>query len=548
MHLVLDIGDKGEHRAVRADRDLAAVGYDGACAVAVVLDHAEHRDRKPRLPDDGQYGADLSLAAVEQDQIGQSAEAAALAVLLRLFVFLDSAGQHLGHRAVVVLTGKGSDLELAVRGFQRAGVLKHHHARNVVLTRKVADIVALDVRGYLLKPQKRPQLLQHAELFSRDAALLTERLKGVGAAHLHQLLLYPALRNGQIHAPALLICEPLLCGFGILDLAVQRDAGGDLMAESVVAQEELRAEIPLVVHVVDQEILGIVQAAVGKAQNGRRALVALSDHGDDVQLVDTDIHDLLLIAQLLHRGDLVAQACRAFKVQRVRGGEHPLLQQLHHACAVAREELQRRFHPLVVVVRLHASRAGRTALLDVEIQAGTLFAEVLREPPAAGRQSEDLVRLLHRGFDVPAVFERPDVARSVVRLLQDVAEAAVRLVRHADIAVALVVLEQDVVFRGMLLDQRAFQYQALELGIGDDVGEVVHVVHHPPHLFGVVVLRAEVLADAVFQLLRLADVDDLARLVLHDIYARLQGKRHRLCPQLLHLRIQALTALSLHLL
>ena len=38
---------------------------------------------------------------------------------------------------------------------------------------------------------------------------------------------------------------------------------------------------------------------------------------------------------------------------------------------------------------------------------------------------------------------------------------------------------------------------------------------HPAHLVIVVFLRAKILADPVFQRLRLADVDDLAAFIMH---------------------------------
>ena len=93
----------------------------------------------------------------------------------------------------------------------------------------------------------------------------------------------------------------------------------------------------------------------------------------------------------------------------------------------------------------------------------------------------------------------------------------------------------------MLLDQTALEDQTLEFAVGDDVLEVVYVLNHAPNLFGVVVLGAEVLADAVFQFFRFADIDDLALLVLHDIHAGLQWQRHRLLAKLFHLRIHGLS-------
>ena len=325
MHLVLNVGYKGERRAVGSQGDLARIADDGAGAMVVILDHAEHGDAQSRRRYHRQHGADLSLAAVEQDEIGQSAEAGSYALLLRLFVFIQAAGEHLRHGAVVVLSGERLDLELAVGAFQRPGVLEHDHARDVIRAGEVGDIVALDVFGELFQTEQVFQLIQHTQLSTGHALELAEGLKRVFAAHIDEVFLRTALGNIQINALALSLTEPALGVLAILDLAVERDVRGNLLAQRVIAQDELGTEIDLVVHVVDDEILGIVQARFVEAQNGGGALVLLPCYGDHVKLVQMDIDDLLLVAHLLHRGDLVAIMRGALKVQRLCRGSHPLL-------------------------------------------------------------------------------------------------------------------------------------------------------------------------------------------------------------------------------
>ena len=87
--------------------------------------------------------------------------------------------------------------------------------------------------------------------------------------------------------------------------------------------------------------------------------------------------------------------------------------------------------------------------------------------------------------------------------------------------VAFIVLEQDVVFGTVLLDERTLQHQRFKLAAHDDIIEVVDQCDHPPHLGGVVCLRAEILADAVFEFFRFADINDGVGGILHNVHARL---------------------------
>ena len=89
-----------------------------------------------------------------------------------------------------------------------------------------------------------------------------------------------------------------------------------------------------------------------------------------------------------------------------------------------------------------------------------------------------------------------------------------------DKGVALVVLEQDVVVWLVLLYERIFQHQRLELAARDNDVEVMHLLHHGLDLRQM--LPVEIAADAVLQLLRLTDVYDLSVLVEHDVHARQQ--------------------------
>jgi hypothetical protein len=80
------------------------------------------------------------------------------------------------------------------------------------------------------------------------------------------------------------------------------------------------------------------------------------------------------------------------------------------------------------------------------------------------------------------------------------------------------------------LDERVFEHERLEFGLHDNDIEIRNVRDHGRHLRQV--LTAKIARDAVFERFRLADVDDLAVLVKHDVHARQQREHIGLFAQL----------------
>jgi hypothetical protein len=83
------------------------------------------------------------------------------------------------------------------------------------------------------------------------------------------------------------------------------------------------------------------------------------------------------------------------------------------------------------------------------------------------------------------------------------------------------------------LDEGVFQDQRLKLAGDEDRVEMIHLGHHGPGLFRVGGGVLKILADAVFQLFRLAHIDHPAGLVHHQIDARRQRQGVGLLAQLL---------------
>ena len=112
------------------------------------------------------------------------------------------------------------------------------------------------------------------------------------------------------------------------------------------------------------------------------------------------------------------------------------------------------------------------------------------------------------------------IVRAVVRRFADHGDDRVNVLHvKPEVGVALVVLQKDVVFRHVALDEGAFQHQRFKFGSSDNDVKMVDFAHHQPGLGGVGRRVLKILADPVFQLLRLAHIDDLIRLVPHDVHA-----------------------------
>ena len=85
----------------------------------------------------------------------------------------------------------------------------------------------------------------------------------------------------------------------------------------------------------------------------------------------------------------------------------------------------------------------------------------------------------------------------------------------------------------MLLDERVFKDQRLELGRDENRVKVVDLRDHAARFLIVGGILLKILADAVFELFRLADVNDAAGLVHHQIDSRRERQVVRLVQKLL---------------
>ena len=130
---------EGKHRRIALDADLLPVRRNkGARAVAVILDHAEDRQKNTHF---GQGGADrLGVHGTAVDEQGVRALGkAAVAVEI-----MTEAAEHLPHGGVVVLIRQAAHLKALVIALFRLAVLEDRHGGDDIRPGNVGNIIGLE--------------------------------------------------------------------------------------------------------------------------------------------------------------------------------------------------------------------------------------------------------------------------------------------------------------------------------------------------------------------------------------------------------------------
>lgn len=162
--------------------------------------------------------------------------------------------------------------------------------------------------------------------------------------------------------------------------------------------------------------------------------------------------------------------------------------------------------------------------MDVVVKAFAIVRAAPRTRAVAGAQREDDAQAAQRlaqsahvgvGSEVPCPI-LPDAPRQ-----QDSRTSLLH--RHLDEREALVVLQVDVVDGALLLDQRHLEDERLHVGVGDDVVDLDDASYEGG-LLGVGRRPRRGWTDPMVEPLCLADVDDPAGAVLHEIDARQPGQ------------------------
>jgi hypothetical protein len=243
---------------------------------------------------------------------------------------------------------------------------------------------------------------------------------------------------------------------------------------------------------------------------------------NDVGACAAGADDLLLLDDVLHRRDAVAKLGRPFEVPSIGRLVHLHFQGPDNLLRLTVEKERRLLDGPHVRRPVDGRDAGRGALLEVIVETeivvprDLLVALPIRKEPI--EQVEGSVGRPGRGV-------RTKVGTAVIENQSSQDDPRPLLVGDLKVGIGLVVLEHDVVLRLVPLDEFVLKDQSLGRRIGPDHLEIGYVAHKFPRLGVVSPRRLEIGAHPVAETDRLADVDDIPALVLHEIDARGRGKR-----------------------
>ena len=304
-----------------------------------------------------------------------------------------------------------------------------------------------------------------------------------------------------------------------VDLARDRGRPG------VVLLEEAREDLVVgrLADRVEQVHVAPDHLAVADDEQGHRGLVVLARHPDHVELGAREGGHLLALHRALDRADLVAVLGRALVVLLLGGGRHLDLERLDQRLLAALQEQLDLLDVGAVVVLRDGLDARALAALDVVQEARPLERALpVLDVDRAGAEREQPADEVHRLVHARRRGVRPEVAAAVVHELARPLDAReVVAQRDLDVRVALVVLEPDVEAGLEPLDEVRLEEQRLRhaVDLGHlDVRDPVDDAADPVDLSARRLLLP-VAANAAAQALRLADVQDVAPGVPHQVHA-----------------------------
>ena len=148
----------------------------------------------------------------------------------------------------------------------------------------------------------------------------------------------------------------------------------------------------------------------------------------------------MALFQLVDGRNAVTDARGKLKIEIFSRLVHFLRQRAHGIACAAADEIKRLLHGLVVFLLAHVPAAWGTALLDIVVEARAAAANLLRKFARAGRQTENLPRLLHGVLDCPRGKVWADILCAVIQDLLRLRNARPVARCHLNITVPLIVL------------------------------------------------------------------------------------------------------------
>ena len=222
----------------------------------------------------------------------------------------------------------------------------------------------------------------------------------------------------------------------------------------------------------------------------------------------------------------VAQHCGDLEIHGLGGGGHRGAELFLGVLGLARQKGAGILDQFGIGIGADAVDTGRRTALDLVEQARP--GAVGKKTVGARTQQKHLLQGVQGLVDRAGAGERAVIARLAdarAAMLADARKAMV-LAQH-DEGETFVVAQQNIVGRAVALDELCFEQQRLGFGIGRYDGHVAGLRHHalqPPRQ----PVDLDIIADAILQRSRLADIQHIAAGIGHpvDTRAQRQGGEH----------------------
>src|SRR5262245_20710187 len=484
------------------------------------FDNAGDRQvRQPQLVQRGGGERQLPLAAVNEDQIRQP------------LLFLQQARiapiDGFAHRGEIVRALDRLDDELAVVRLLHLAVFANDHPRDVLRALNVRDVKRLDPVRVRRQTQNILQFGQDLRPIGLDdPEALVETELGVLFDQVDHLALLAALRVEDLHATTALFAQHFFQSFAALPINRHVNLQRHVIADGVILFEHGSQEFGRI-ETFDRDVFPVKfsppdDAPFAHCEQMQRQLMRLAVIAEYVNVEIQHPHHLLMLAERANGFEQIPVLRRLLESQLLGSLQHSRLQLIGQFLVFAFEQqlhIMNRFAILIGLAQVLLT--GPEAAFNLVLHAGPPgalvdFINLIRtraQLEFAVDQRDGLVR--QRRGQVRAVIGRVVLFYSAG--FEDAREVLVN--RQLQMRVGLVILEHHVVARLVALDQVRFEDQRLGLGVGDDELEVNNArdqllrlgVHHARVL--------KILAHPVAQVLRLADIEDLALRVLVKVAA-----------------------------
>ena len=352
-----------------------------------------------------------------------------------------------------------------------------------------------------------------------------QRLGGVFGGHLDQVPLVPPPRHLEHHLVAPPAAQPFLDDQGLVDLVGQQDLGGDVgcFVVELLDKRGHDADVCLLSRTIQDKVLATDEPPVADEKDLHTGVAVGAGKGYDILVGHGRRDDLLALDDAPDGVELVAVEGRLLKVPLFGSGLHFCFQAGYNLVGFALQEAAQAIDHVPVLVLARGADARSQAQADVQIEAGPLV--LTGDGPAAGEVGKDAPQGVERLLYRPGGGKGAIVAGAIpLHAAHDEDPGKVFLPGDLDVRIALVVLEPDVVLGLVALDEVALEDQGLQFGGGDDKVDVVDAGHQALDLGALAGRGVKVGAHPGAQVDRLADVEDRALGVLHQIDARLGGQ------------------------